>query len=53
MTVTDQADVETAINDAWDHDGPVVIDFQVEREHNVFPIVPQGKSISEMMTEAP
>jgi acetolactate synthase-1/2/3 large subunit len=53
MTVTDQADVESAINCAWDHDGPVVIDFQVEREHNVFPIVPQGKSISEMMTEAP
>ena len=53
MTVTEQTDVETAINDAWDHDGPVVIDFQVEREHNVFPIVPQGKSISEMMTEAP
>ena len=53
MTVTERADVSSAIEDAWNHDGPVLIDFQVEREHNVFPIVPQGKSISEMMTEAP
>jgi hypothetical protein len=27
-----------------------VIDFRVEREANVFPIVPQGKSIGEMLT---
>jgi len=31
------------------HDGPAVIDFRVEREVNVFPIVPQGKSLSEML----
>ena len=30
-----------------------VIDFRVEREVNVFPMVPAGKSIGEMMTEAP
>jgi acetolactate synthase-1/2/3 large subunit len=29
----------------------VVIDFRVEREANVFPIVPQGKSIGEMICE--
>jgi acetolactate synthase I/II/III large subunit len=44
--------VDEAIQRAWDHDGSVVIDFRVEREANVFPIVPQGKSISEMMEEA-
>jgi acetolactate synthase-1/2/3 large subunit len=53
FTVTEQREVETAVNEAWDHDGSVVIDFQVEREHNVFPIVPQGMSIAEMMTEVP
>ncbi len=53
LTVTEQGDVSPAIEEAWDHDGPVLIDFQVEREQNVFPIVPQGKSIGEMMTEAP
>jgi acetolactate synthase I/II/III large subunit len=45
-------DVDAAIEDAWAHDGPVVIDFRVEREANVFPIVPAGKSIGEMMVTA-
>jgi len=53
ITMTEPGDVEAAIDQAWDHPGAVVIDFQVEREHNVFPIVPQGKSIGEMITEAP
>jgi hypothetical protein len=30
----------------------VVIDFRVEREANVFPIVPAGQSISTMMVTA-
>ena len=46
-------DVDAGIARAWDHEDSVVIDFRVEREANVFPIVPQGKSIEEMMTEAP
>jgi acetolactate synthase I/II/III large subunit len=45
--------VAAAIDDAWDHDGPVVIDFRVEREVNVFPMVPAGCSIGEMITEQP
>jgi acetolactate synthase I/II/III large subunit len=42
--------VEEAIAKAWDHDDSVVIDFRVEREANVYPIVPQGKDIGEMLT---
>ena len=49
MTVDCPGDAHDAITRAWDHDGPAVIDFRVERELNVFPIVPQGKSIGEMM----
>ena len=45
--------VDEAIQKAWDHDDSVVIDFRVEREANVFPMVPQGQSIGDMMTEAP
>jgi acetolactate synthase-1/2/3 large subunit len=52
MTVRDIGSVDQAINAAWDHPGPAVIDFHVEREANVFPIVPQGKSIGEMMVSA-
>jgi acetolactate synthase I/II/III large subunit len=46
-------DLEDVIEAAWEHDGSVVIDFRVEREANVFPIVPQGQSIGEMLTAAP
>jgi acetolactate synthase I/II/III large subunit len=44
-------EVAAAVETAWDYDGCVVIDFRVEREVNVFPIVPQGRSIGEMITE--
>jgi acetolactate synthase-1/2/3 large subunit len=51
-TVTHASDVEAAVRGAWEHDGSAVIDFRVEREANVFPIVPQGKSIGEMLVSA-
>ncbi len=44
-------DVEAALERAWDHDGCALIDFRVEAEVNVFPMVPAGRSIGEMMTE--
>ena len=49
LTVERAEDVADAVRVAWQHDGSVVIDFRVEREANVFPIVPQGKSIGEML----
>jgi len=49
LTIEGTAEVAGAIEAAWAHDGPVVLDFRVEREVNVFPMVPAGKSISEMM----
>ncbi len=52
VTVRATDEVDAAIRWAWDHPGIVVIDFQVEREANVFPIVPQGKSIGEMLVGA-
>lgn len=53
MAIEETDQVERAIQEAYEHDGPVVMDFRVEREVNVFPMVPQGKSIGEMLTEAP
>ena len=52
ITVETVAGARDAIEAAWNHAGPVVIDFRVEREANVFPMVPQGKSIGEMMVDA-
>ncbi len=49
FTVREAADASSVIEEAWRHPGSTLIDFQVEREANVFPMVPAGKSIGEMM----
>src|SRR5881394_1207960 len=41
---------QETIRCAWDHDASAVLDFRVEREANVFPLVPPGSSIGEMIT---
>jgi hypothetical protein len=46
-------EVQGAIDAAYAHNGTVVIDFRVEREVNVFPMVPTGASIGEMMLGEP
>ena len=52
ITVERIEDIEAAIEEAYATDGPVLIDFRVEREVNVWPMVPQGKSIGETITDA-
>jgi acetolactate synthase-1/2/3 large subunit len=49
VRVTDPGKVREAIEEAIATDGPVILDFVVEREENVFPMVPAGKPISEMI----
>jgi len=50
FTIDRIEDAREAIRAAWDHDGSAVLDFRVEREANVFPLVPPGSSIGEMIT---
>jgi acetolactate synthase-1/2/3 large subunit len=52
ITVERIEDVEAAIEEAYATDGPVLIDFRVEREVNVWPMVPQGASIGDAITDA-
>jgi acetolactate synthase-1/2/3 large subunit len=52
MRVTTHDQVDDAIREANAHDGPVIIDFRVEQEGNVWPMVPAGASLSETV-EAP
>ncbi len=49
LRVTKKEDVEAAIKEAIASPKTYVIDFVVEREENVFPMVPAGGSINEMM----
>jgi acetolactate synthase-1/2/3 large subunit len=49
LTITEKDAVRSAIDEALAHDGPVVLDFRIEQEENVYPMVPAGSSISEMI----
>ncbi|GAP21286.1 biosynthetic-type acetolactate synthase large subunit [Leptolinea tardivitalis] len=49
MRVTTRADVETAIQTARETEGTVVIDFRVEKEDSVYPMVPTGSELKEMI----
>lgn len=53
ICVRHQSQVEDAIHAAYATDGPMLLEFQVEREVNVYPMVAPGASISEMITGAP
>jgi len=42
-------EVEEILKKGLEHPGPVLMDFWVEREEKVYPMVPAGASISEML----
>jgi acetolactate synthase-1/2/3 large subunit len=49
VKVESAGDVMPALRAALDCDGPFVMDFRIEREENVFPMVPAGAAINEMI----
>jgi acetolactate synthase-1/2/3 large subunit len=49
MRVTDKLMVTGAIEKAMAHQGPFLIDFQVEPEENVYPMVPPGAALCELL----
>jgi len=49
LRVEEKAEVREALETALAHDGPFVLDFRIEREENVFPMVPAGAAINEMI----
>ncbi|MCI0771050.1 MAG: biosynthetic-type acetolactate synthase large subunit [Chloroflexi bacterium] len=51
IRVTDKKDVRAAIDKAMAHDGPVVIDFVVEQDDNVYPMIPAGTDIDKLIEE--
>jgi len=52
LRVSAKEQVDAAIQEANAHPGPVLIDFQVEAEGNVWPMVPAGAALKETV-EAP
>ena len=51
LRVTDKLQVRTAIEQAMSYDGPAVVDFVVEQEDNVYPMIPAGTTIEQLMEE--
>ncbi len=53
LRVTKQEEVADAIEQAMETPGPVIIDFVVKDTENVYPMIPAGGSVQEMMEEQP
>jgi acetolactate synthase-1/2/3 large subunit len=51
IRVTDKSQVASAIQQAMDTPGPVLVDFIVKRDEQVYPMIPAGESVKEMMEE--
>jgi acetolactate synthase-1/2/3 large subunit len=49
VTVTERSQVVPAVQSARKHLGPVLINFQVEQEDTVYPMVAAGASLHEMI----
>lgn len=49
LKVENPSDVKPAIQSALKHNGLVLLDFKVEREENVLPMIPAGGSIDNVM----
>ncbi|NBD28477.1 MAG: acetolactate synthase 3 large subunit [Alphaproteobacteria bacterium] len=45
----DPADLDDAIMEMLEHDGPVIFDCLVEKHENCFPMIPSGKAHNEML----
>tara|TARA_B100000674_G_scaffold6309_1_gene5031 strand:- start:3327 stop:5024 length:1698 start_codon:yes stop_codon:yes gene_type:complete len=51
LSVNNNEDVRPAIREANSHDGPFLIDFKIKKEENVFPMIPSGQSVNELLEE--
>jgi acetolactate synthase-1/2/3 large subunit len=49
--VEKQEELQDAIREAELHPGPFLIDFIIRKEENVYPMIPSGQSVEELMEE--
>ena len=49
--VLSRAELDEALKEMLEYDGAYLLDIAVEKEGNVFPMVPSGASISEIKLE--
>ena len=51
IRVTKQEEVVDAVQQAMETVGPVIVDFIVKEDEGLFPFIPNGKSVKEMLEE--
>ncbi len=51
IRITEKSQVRAAIEEANAHPGPVLLDFRVVKEENVWPMVPAGASLAETVED--
>ena len=49
IAVAQRSEVLPAVDEARTHPGPVVVDFRVEQEDTVYPMVPAGADLHAMI----
>lgn len=51
LRVTRKEEVAPAIEEANAYDGPAIVDFHVKPDENVYPMIPAGQSLAELIEE--
>ena len=51
LNPTDQTEKIKAVKEMLDHDGPYLLHVRVEKEENVFPMVPSGAGVGDIRLE--
>ena len=51
IRVRTQDELEAAIKEANTHDGPVVVDFVIEKVDDLYPMIPVGQSVQELIED--
>ena len=50
--VHNRNELQSAMKKMIDHDGPYLLEVMIEKEDNIFPMVPAGKSVSQIILSA-
>ncbi|HCG90572.1 MAG TPA: biosynthetic-type acetolactate synthase large subunit [Dehalococcoidia bacterium] len=51
IRVTDKSEVSAAIQEAMTTEGPIIVEFIVRHGENVYPFIPSGQSVKDMIEE--
>ena len=49
--ITERKDLDTALDEMLEKEGPWVLEIEVRQEANIFPMVPSGASVSDIRLE--